>query len=231
LFAAIVFKQTLSDQEWSEWWFRSIRPLIDWFEDRGAWVEWCMCLSAISIAAYTGFLLSALVAKPLLNVPLLPLLFLISGMSAGVAASILVGITAFRDSVSHRSLKYLLSLDTKLIPTELFILFIMFIGLFNMGGQYAIVAKQALTIGVWANVFWFGIIGLGLVLPIIVALISLQRYEQGAGSSVSATPGMSTLHVVSDDLPVNTLIINSVLVLIGVVLLRFYILYAGQIFM
>jgi polysulfide reductase chain C len=154
-------------------------------------------------------------------------------MSAGVAASILVGITAFRDSVSQRSLKYLLSLDTKLIPTELFILFIMFIGLFNMGGQYAIVAKQALTIGVWANVFWFGIIGLGLVLPIIVALISLQRYEQGAGSSVSvsATPGMSTLHVVSDDLPINTLIINSVLVLIGVVLLRFYILYAGQIFM
>jgi polysulfide reductase chain C len=230
LFAGIVFKQTLADQEWADWFFDPLIVAVEWFEKAGVWVEWCMCLSATSIAAYTGFLLSALVAKPLLNVPLLPILFLVSGMSAGVAASVVIGITVFRDSVKDHNLKYLLSLDNKLIPTELFVLFIMFTGLFNMGGQYAIVAKQALTIGIWAKVFWLGVIGAGLVLPIVVTFTSLHRYEQGSSAKISMTPGMNTMNTVSEELPVGTILINSALVLMGVALLRFYILYAGQIF-
>lgn len=230
LFAGIVFKETLVDQEWADWFFGPIIVIIEWFEKAGVWIEWCMCLAAISIAAYTGFLLSALVAKPLLNVPLLPILFLVSGMSAGIAASVVVGITVFRDSVKDHNLRYLLSLDNKLIPAELFVLFIMFTGLFNMGGQYAIVAKQALTIGIWAKVFWFGVIGVGLVLPIVLTFTSLHQYERGSSAAISMTPGINTMNAVSEELPVGTLLINSTLVLMGVVLLRFYILYAGQIF-
>lgn len=231
LFAGIIFKQVLAEQQWADWLFNPMLAVIEWVEQAGKWVEWCMCAFAIAIAAYTGFLLSALVAKPLLNVPLLPILFIVSGTSSGVAASVMLGITVFKDSVKHHNLKYLLSLDNKLIPTELFVLFIMFVGLFNMGGQYAMVAKQALTMGIWAKVFWLGVIGTGLVLPIVVAFTSLHRYEQDAGVTVGMASGMSSASTVSADLPVGTLLFNSTIVLIGVVLLRFYILYAGQTFM
>ncbi|WP_371379369.1 NrfD/PsrC family molybdoenzyme membrane anchor subunit [Sporomusa aerivorans] len=230
LLAVIVFKGFLAESEWTEWCFSPLLPVVEWFENRGTWLEWIMCLFAIAIAAYTGFLLSALGAKPLLNVPLLPLLFLVSGISAGIAATIAGGVIAFKGSVRDENLNYLLSLDTKLLPVELFVLFIMFSGLINMGGQYAVVAKQALTVGLWAKVFWLGVIGAGLILPIIVALTSLHGQQQTVSHSVSIAAGQAAYQEVRQAVPVGTLLINSTMVLLGGVLLRFYILYAGQIF-
>lgn len=228
LFAAIVFKDWLAEFEWSEWFFKPLLPLIEWFENR-AWLEWIMCLVAIAIAVYTGFLLSALGAKPLLNVPLLPLLFLISGMSAGVGACVALGVTLFEDSVEETNLQYLLSLDTKLLPVELFVLFVMFTGLINMGGQYAVVAIQALTSGMWASVFWIGVVGVGLILPIIVSVTSLHGSNLAVSDTVGLTAGGASYQA-TRQVPRGTLLINCTLVMLGSALLRLYIVYAGQIF-
>ncbi len=214
VFAAVIFKKEFAENSLTAWAFRPFLFIIEWFEGLGKWFDWVMVVLAIGIAAYTGFLLSALVAKPLLNVPVLPLLFLISGISSGIAGSIAVSILFFKQSVKESNLKYLLSLDTKLIPTELFILFVMFTGLFNMGGQYAIVGQQALTIGIWAKVFWAGIVGIGLLGPLLVITLSLHQYEESDHAPI----------------PVGALLVNSGLVLTGVILLRFYMLYAGQTF-
>jgi polysulfide reductase chain C len=232
LYTAMVFKSTLAEHGWSEWWFKPFLPVIEWAEDAGVWVEGIMCLSAISIATYTGFLLSALVAKPLFNIPVLPLLFLASGLSAGTAANMLVGLLLFKDSVNTQNLKYLLNLDMRIIPAELFVLFLMFTGLHYLGGNYAVVAQQALTIGVWAKVFWLGVVGIGLLLPMIVALISLHSFEQSITVSQVATPtgSANAAGSVMQNTPVSTIVFNAGFVLTGVVLLRFYVLYAGQIF-
>ncbi|SDF03658.1 NrfD/PsrC family molybdoenzyme membrane anchor subunit [Sporomusa acidovorans] len=230
LFAVIVYKDWLADCEWTEWLCKPLMPLIEWFENRGAWLEWLMGLMAIAIAVYTGFLLSALGAKPLLNVPLLPLLFLISGLSAGVGASIALGVTLFDESVAEVNLHYLLSLDTKLLPVELFVLFIMFSGLLNMGGQYAVVARQAISTGVWASVFWVGVVGIGLILPIIVSLTSLHGKRMAVSHSAGLTAGGAGFSEVRTAIPQGTLLINCTLVLLGSALLRLYIVYAGQIF-
>ncbi|HWR08044.1 NrfD/PsrC family molybdoenzyme membrane anchor subunit [Sporomusa sp.] len=230
LFAAIVFKEYLADSPLSEWFFKPLLPLVEWFENRGVWLEWVMSLVAISIAVYTGFLLSALGAKPLLNVPLLPLLFLISGMSAGVGACIALGVTLFNESVEEKNVHYLLSVDTKLLPIELFVLFVMFTGLLNMGGQYAVVAKQALTSGIWANIFWIGVVGIGLILPIIVSLTSLHGSKVAMSPAVSLTAGGASYHQTQSAIPRGTLLVNCTLVMIGSALLRLYIVYAGQIF-
>jgi polysulfide reductase chain C len=133
---------------------------------------------------------------------------LVSGISAGIAANILLGLTMFKGSVSEDDLNYLLALDLKVVPFELFCLFLMFIGFYFAGGNTAAIAIQALTTGFWAGVFWIGVIGAGLMLPLIVAVSSLhgQNYK------------------------LSTVLLNSILALGGVVLLRFYILYAGQIF-
>jgi polysulfide reductase chain C len=230
LFAVIVFKEWLADCEWTEWLLKPLLPLIEWFENRGAWFEWLMGLMAIAIAVYTGFLLSALGAKPLLNVPVLPLLFLISGLSAGVGASIALGVTLFEESVEEPNLQYLLSLDTKLLPVELFVLFIMFSGLLNMGGQYAVVAKQALSTGIWANIFWVGVVGIGLVLPIIISLTSLHGSKITVSHSASLSASGTSFSEIQPATPKGTLLVNCTLVLLGSALLRLYIVYAGQIF-
>lgn len=230
LFTAIVYKEWLADFELTEWLFKPLIPIIEWFENRGAWLEWVMCLMAIAIAIYTGFLLSALGAKPLLNVPLLPLLFLISGLSAGVGASIALGVTLFDESVQETNLQYLLSLDTKLLPIELLVLFIMFSGLINMGGQYAVVARQALSTGVWANIFWVGVIGVGLILPIIVSFTSLHGPKMAVSNSASLTAEGTNFRQIGTAIPKGVLLINCTLVLLGSALLRLYMVYAGQIF-
>ncbi|MDR3593139.1 MAG: polysulfide reductase NrfD [Negativicutes bacterium] len=223
LFFLIVFKEEAGRM------MKQLLPLAEAGEGAGLALDFLMGLSAVSIAVYTGFLLSVLVAKPLLNIAVLPLLFLISGMSAGVAANIVAGVLFFRSSVGERNLRYLLTLDMKLIPSELFVLFILFVGLVNMGGSYAIVARQALSTGVWAQVFWIGVVGIGLILPIIMAFTALHRFEQ-AGKTATLTAGGGGSMASSGSLPISALVMNSAFVLVGVVLLRFYLLYAGQIF-
>ena len=44
-----------------------------------------MLVLAVLVGAYTGFLLSALKSYPFLNNPILPVLFLFSGISSGAA--------------------------------------------------------------------------------------------------------------------------------------------------
>lgn len=214
LFAAVVFKRELAESDLTGWIFRPFQSLVEQVESFGKWFDWIMVALAVAIAAYTGFLLSALVAKPLLNAPVLPILFLISGISSGVAGCVAVSLLLFRDSIGESNLKRLLSLDMKLLPAELFVLFVLFTGLFNMGGRYAEVASAALTTGLWANVFWIGVVGVGLLLPLVISLTSLRSYEESESAIV----------------PYGTLLLNTAFILVGVILLRFYILYAGQTF-
>ena len=213
IFALVVFKDELLNSDLVGWAIKPIMPVVTFFERFGKVFDWIMLVCAVCIAAYTGFLLSVLVAKPLMNGAALPLLFLVSGISSGIAACIVTSLTLFKNTVQQTNLKYLAAIDAKLVPMELVILFAMFVGMFNMGGHYAEVAEQALTIGIWAKVFWIGVIGLGLVTPLIISA-SLHRYESNEGLVM----------------PTGKLLINCGLVLTGVVLLRFYILYAGQTF-
>jgi len=76
------------------------------------------------------------------------------------------------------------------------------------GGDSLLAAKAALTTGVWAKVFWIGVIGTGLILPLIIAFTALRNHAYR----------------------VSYIMINSFVVLCGVVMLRFYIVYAGQLF-
>jgi polysulfide reductase chain C len=208
LFPLIIFKQHLSQANWSRAWFSPIKPVVEGFERTGIWGEALMAIFGVSIATYTGFLLSALIGKPLLNQPILPLLFLVSSLSAGVAANILLGLTLFEHAVEQKNLKYLLALDLRVIPLEMFLLLLMFIGLHFLGGSFAQAGIEALTTGAWAGVFWIGVVGIGLLLPVIIAITALHGHKYQLG----------------------TVLLNSTLVLAGVVVLRVYLLYAGQIF-
>jgi polysulfide reductase chain C len=208
IFPMVIFQKYILESRWARKRKRLIASLIQGFEKGGVWLEGFIFFISFGVAIYTGFLLSAVVATPLLNVAVIPILFLVSSLSAGIAADILVGLTLFEDTVEEKNLKYLLALDLRVIPAELFLLVLLFIGLYFHGGAYALVAKQALTVGVWAKLFWVGVVGIGLVLPVIIAINALHGHAY----------------------KLRTVLLNSSIVLAGVLFLRFYLLYAGQIF-
>ena len=52
---------------------------------------------AFAVAAYTGFLLGVVKAFPLWNNAVLPILFVVSALSAGLAATSLVGLLVDRE--------------------------------------------------------------------------------------------------------------------------------------
>ena len=172
-------------------------------------IEYFLFISALCVGAYTGFLLSSLYTIPMWNNPIIPILFLTSGISSGIAINILVGVLFFKSALNEESIKYLLVMDLRVILTEIPLIGMLFIGMFYAGGNSAIAAKEALSNGMWAFVFWIGVVGLGLFLPLITVINALKTHRYR----------------------VHYIVINSIVVLLGVMLLRYYIIYAGQIYM
>ncbi|AOO64106.1 NrfD/PsrC family molybdoenzyme membrane anchor subunit [Sulfurospirillum halorespirans] len=208
IYTAIKFKPWLFETGPFAGLLKPFRGIIESIGDNPAWLERTLFLFAVIIGIYTGFLLSAMYSYPLFNTPLLPILFLASGLSSGVAASILFGLLFFKSEVNEKNAKYLLELDLRVVPMELLLLFALFVGMYFQGGDKAIIAIQAMTTGIWAFVFWFGVIGVGIATPLLIAVTALKHHAYRVGY----------------------ILLNSVVVLIGVIFLRLYILYAGQTF-
>ncbi|MDR0807256.1 MAG: cytochrome c nitrite reductase subunit NrfD [Enterobacteriaceae bacterium] len=169
-------------------------------------LEPLMILLAVALGAYTGFLLSALKTYPMLNNPVLPVLFLFSGISSGAAAAVLFSVTWFKQAADSPSIHFVHQIEKPVVLFELFLLLALFVGLFFGGGQKEVAAITALGGGFWSIVFWFGVIGLGILLPLIMGLVCSHKVQHSK----------------------KYLIAVSCLGLCGVLLLRFFILYAGQ---
>ncbi len=207
LFTLLIFEDKIKKIKFLSF----LSPFIAWIKSYAKYakrIEYILFFLALVVGAYTGFLLSANMSIPMWNSPILPILFLASGISAGIAGNILVGILFFKSDVHKESIKYLLMLDLRVIMVEIPLLIMLFVGMIYSGGEAKIAAIQSLSTGIWANIFWFGVIALGLILPIVIAFTALKNHAY----------------------KVKFILINSLVVLIGVILLRFYIVYAGQIF-
>ena len=207
LFAIIIFEEEIEKYGFLAL-LRPISRLIRSFAPLSKAIETLLFVLAIGVGVYTGFLLSAITKLPLWNTPILPILFLTSGFSSGIAANILVGLCCFKHLIHEENVKYLLVLDLRAVLFEIPLIAVLFLGLYFEGGASALAAKQALTTGQYALIFWLGIVGLGLLTPIAIALTALKNHAYRVGYIVA----------------------NSLVVICGVVMLRYYIVYAGQIF-
>ncbi|KEY60261.1 cytochrome c nitrite reductase subunit NrfD [Serratia sp. DD3] len=166
-------------------------------------IEILMLVLAVLLGAYTGFLLSALKSYPMLNNPLLPALFLFSGISSGIAVVMLVVTLRPKGDIHSREMHFLHRLETPVVWLEIFLLAAFFIGL-ALGDDGKLRAlSAALASGFWAWWFWLGVVGLGLVLPLLLKAVGW---------------GKTRLHI----------LLISGCSLCGVLLLRYFILYAGQ---
>ncbi|GKW01632.1 cytochrome c nitrite reductase subunit NrfD [Pectobacterium carotovorum subsp. carotovorum] len=178
--------------------------VLSWLAPMQKSLDIVMLLLAVMLGAYTGFLLSALKTYPLLNNPILPALFLFSGVSSGAAVALIAMACRYRRNPHSEEAHFVHRVETPVVWLEIFLLFAFFIGLAlgDDGKLRALVA--AVGGGFWAVWFWLGVVGIGLVLPL---LLKSWANRQHSPYGVLAVCGMS---------------------LVGVLLLRFFILYAGQ---
>lgn len=151
----------------------------------------------ILTAAYTGVLLASTSAALWSSTQYLGLLFLVSATSTGMAALMLVLAWRKEDiGIIHKLAKA----DMIVVLFEIIVLALMFSAL----SASAPAAASVVLGGSYAIWFWVGIIGCGLVLPVI---IDLAASKKAFGAPMLA----------------------SILVLVGGFLLRYVMLYAGQV--
>ncbi|NKF51254.1 polysulfide reductase NrfD [Shewanella sp. WXL01] len=159
---------------------------------------------ALCVGVYTGFLLSAMISYPILNTAVLPALFLASALSAGSAGNILVA-TLFFSKKESDCIEQVHRIEYPVAFNEALCLVLLFVGL-NFSGPAAQAATSAITSGAWASVFWLGVVGLGLVVPLSASLFAPQSWKHSKGFLV--TVSCSTI--------------------LGVLALRHFVVYAGQ---
>ncbi|MCL6102345.1 MAG: polysulfide reductase NrfD [Bacteroidetes bacterium] len=165
---------------WAASYVRELFPTWDWklkflntFE---AWViknriliAWPMAIYAVILGIYTGILLSAFNARPLWNTSILGPLFLVSGMSTGVAVILLL-------SKDHKERKIMSRIDILLILIELFFITHLFMG-FKAGSEAQIDAANLFLGGSFTAPFFAFVVILGLIFPAILEILELRGYK------------------------------------------------------
>ncbi|MES0371565.1 MAG: NrfD/PsrC family molybdoenzyme membrane anchor subunit [Mariprofundaceae bacterium] len=198
----------------------------DSFEPMRKILAWMALPVGISVAIYTGVLLGAMPARPFWNSPVLPLVFLFSSLSTGVAlillARSLFGNSAVAES-DHAQSSYLLSsTDTVLIGFELLALFLFLLfaqlTVGDVGHAASVILFGGTSIQMYgmnlAATFWFWVILVGLLIPLAIEL----RY---------VVPRL--LHQREFALPRVAEFMVPVAILIGGFVLRYVVVIAGQV--
>ena len=172
------------------------------------WLTWVGIVFAFAVAAYTGFLLGVVKAFPLWNNAVLPILFVVSALSAGLAATSLVGLLVDRERFEQmwlikKSHVILSAIEMVVLATMLVIV--------SAGSVEGAASVYSLVAGQYAPAFWGGIVLLGLVAPFIIEgypVFITKRVETSMVVSVIGEAGvlvggfMLRLLVVLSALPV-----------------------------
>ena len=124
---------------------------------------------ALILGVYTGILLSAFNARPLWNNAILGPLFLVSGLSTGAAAIILMAKTKAEKHLFGK-------IDLGLIIIELALITHMIMG-YYAGSQVQLEAMQLLVNGDFTLMFFGFVVLLGLIIPAILEFIELLGFK------------------------------------------------------
>ena len=131
-------------------------------------------IAGFGIMVYTGVMLSTLKAHSFWSTPALPILFTTSALSTACAGIMLSlcgwpGVAAMSDLVAAHEVHELLHvLDIILGFAELTILLVMVLSFLGAGNRTQQRVAQRWVKGSYAGWFWIGMIGLGLVVPLIM---------------------------------------------------------------
>lgn len=203
--ATLVVWSVIMFKDWIIPRLKFTEPLIQFAEKLLKPIEVLLFVLAAVLGAYTGFLLSALISYPMLNNPVLPALFLASGTSSGIAATFLMILLAGKLAGDSHEVHFIHKFEVPIMVTELGLLVCFFVGLYFGGGQKLLSLQNALS-GFWGWIFWVGVFFIGIMIPLAANIFASDKWKYNR----------------------SFIIWVSIFDLIGVLCLRYFILYAGQ---
>ncbi|KWW97289.1 hypothetical protein TR75_09460 [Hydrogenibacillus schlegelii] len=202
---------------------------LRWFVEGRGWIDFLGLVMAVATATYTALLIGNIHAVPFWNNSILPVLFVVSAFSTGIAITLFTA-TAWDPKVQEHYAPYL-ALSTSLKGLELFLLFALLY--FSWYGDQAAKASTAdLLWGRLALPFWILLVVLGLALPL--------RYELQERKHLLAghVPALAASVPAGDKRPVDagslsprlfaTSQIMHLFAIVGGFVLRYLILLAGH---
>lgn len=166
-------------------------------------------LFALATSLYTGLLIGVLPGRPFWYSPIIPVIFLVSAISTGIGAFILlIAILSllgqpFSIAQLFPLLESLARIDIILIIAEALTISLHLIIASKKAGD----SVKALISGRLAGFFWGGLVGVGLFLPLVLDIVSTLAISESAKLAVS--------------------MLASVCLLVGGLLLRWLVLSAG----
>jgi len=152
---------------------KSVLP-FEWFHPGSVlWrvPEIIALIFAFGTAIYTGILLKATKSIPLWNTGLLPLLFLVSGLSTGAMAMTLSTLGTGFFSHDARALKVLMGGEQVLVVIEGIVLYL-FLSRRYRAAEQGKDSVRLLVFGEMRMIFWGGVVLLGFVFPVILENIA-----------------------------------------------------------
>lgn len=150
--------------------------IVGFFDGWRVVLQWIALVFALTICAYTGFLISALIRFPLINQAVLPALFVASGLSAGMAATKAFACLAFGDRHESCDQHLLHAAEWPVMAAEALCIFMIAVALVN-GNAAAQAAFAAFTTGAWAIEFWVGVVCVGDALRPVPDLPATQTFD------------------------------------------------------
>ena len=170
----------------------------DWFLAKPVRLNalaWVNILFGVAVGVYTGILLNTMVARPLWNTSVLPVLFLVSGLSAAAAALHLaarvfgkrpapqgmisgafaaLGQPLGPQPPAPHTAESLQRADIGLLAVELVLIFLLLIGLVTSSTSHG-AAASLLFSGKYAVMFWVGVVAVGIVVPLVLQLLEMSH--------------------------------------------------------
>ena len=175
---------------------------------------------SIATAIYTAVLLGAVPARPLWNTPVMWALFTVSAFSTGIAAIMLGQRLTYKANGDHEAERHfhnsgyaLTMADLVLIAFELMIIAMFFMAAYFSYGDVRYAIQVFLSGGELAGLFWWGLVGVGLLLPFCIEVFFVLRKMRSGSFRV----------------PYAVEIVTPLAILAGGFILRYVIVIGGQI--
>ena len=126
------------------------------------WLDIAGTVFGVAVAMYTGALLGVCKTFPLWNNALLPVLFLVSALSAGAASVLLISIVKHADEFNRVGVLKKFHFCLPIIELVLVAALLFITSSNSVAGWNSVVS---LVSGGYAALFWFGLVLIGLVIP------------------------------------------------------------------
>jgi sulfite dehydrogenase (quinone) subunit SoeC len=134
---------------------------------------------ALCVATYTGLVLNNVKGVPFWNLPILPLLFVTCGILGGFGLTVAMGqvIPAVNLGAAETGSRWLLIVNSVLVG-----LYLLLASAKNAAGKQSVLYQLR---GGIANIFWTGVVALGVVIPLTIAFYSYFSGEAAAALLIS----------------------------------------------